>query len=77
MAKRTFSQLTFVDLTRIGKLRAAGCSQAEIARRQRGARRHESSFAPTGGAAQLVVPQRARGCAADRSALIEASPRFV
>jgi len=33
MAKRTFSQLTFVDRTRIGKLRAVGCSQAEIARR--------------------------------------------
>ncbi len=30
-----------------------------------------------GGAAQLVVPQRVRGCAADGSALIEASPRFV
>jgi hypothetical protein len=29
-----------------------------------GARRHVSSFAPTGGAAQRVVPQRARGCAA-------------
>ncbi len=30
-----------------------------------------------GGAAQRVVPQRVRGCAADGSELIEASPRFV
>jgi hypothetical protein len=40
-------------------------------------RRHDSSTAPAGGAAQRVVPQRVRGCAADGSALIAASPRFV
>ncbi len=33
MAKRTFSQLTFIDRKRIEKLRDEGCSQAEIARR--------------------------------------------
>ncbi len=36
-------------------------------------RRHESSTAPTGGAAQLVAPQRARGSAADSSALIRST----
>ncbi|HPH67459.1 MAG TPA: hypothetical protein PLF40_17000, partial [Kofleriaceae bacterium] len=41
-----------------------------------GARRHESSFAPTGGAAQLFVPQRARGCAANSRACVRsANPR--
>ncbi len=44
-------------------------------------RRHESSTAPTGGAAQLVVPQRARACAAVLCFLAvrscKAPPHFV
>ncbi len=37
------------------------------------ARRHESAIAPTGGAAQLVAPQCARGCAAAGSALMQST----